>query len=156
VGTVCAYFGGGHVVQLPRQGYEEPVPIPKADRGVVEAALGKAVEQGQLWLVAGAASLCGEAVPVGVLADDARVLAPPPALPATEVLPAQVPAAWGGGEVTTALAILEGLSQKAGKPLPWPVVRMSLNAAFQTRLLERTVDSGPWPCDLAGAAQVRV
>jgi hypothetical protein len=156
VGAVRAYFGGGHVVQLPRQGFEEPVPIPKADRGVVEAALGKAVEQGQLWLIAGAASLCGEAVPAGVPADDARLLAPPPALPATEVLPAQLPAAWGGGEATTALAILEGLSQKAGKPLPWPLVRAALNAAFQTRLLERAVNSGPWPCDLAGAAHVRV
>jgi hypothetical protein len=155
VGAVCAYFAGGNVVQVPRQGYEEPVPIPRADRGVVEAALGKAVEQGQLWLIAGAASLCGEAVPAGVLADDSRFQAPPPPLPATEVLPAQLPAAWGGGEVTTGLAILEGLSQQAGKPLPWPLVRAALNAAFQTRLLERAVDSGPWPCDLAGAAHVR-
>jgi hypothetical protein len=74
----------------------------------------------------------------------------------TEVVPAQLPGAWAGGEATTALAILEGLSQQAGKPLPWPLVRAALNAAFQTRLLERAVNSGPWPCDLAGAAQVRV
>src|SRR5262245_30810368 len=50
-----------------RQGYEEPVTIPKADRGAVEAARSNAVEQGQLWLIAGAASLCGESVPAGLL-----------------------------------------------------------------------------------------
>ncbi|HYT89879.1 MAG TPA: DUF499 domain-containing protein [Gemmataceae bacterium] len=156
VHTMRVYFSGGNVVQVPRQGYEEPLTIPKADRSVVEVALAKAVEQGQLWLIAGMASLCGEAVPVGVLADDGRLQAPLPSLPATEVLPAQLPAVWASGEVTTVTAIVEGLSQKVGKPLPWPLVRTALNAAFQTRMLERTVDSGPWPCDLAGAAHVRV
>lgn len=156
VRAVCDYFSGATVVQVPRQGYEEPVTIPRADRSVIEAALGKAVELGQLWLIAGTASLCGEAVPAGVLADDARMQAPLSPLPATEVLPAQLPAAWDDGEATTGLAMLEALSQKAGKPLPWTAVRTALNAAFQTRMLERTVDSGPWPCDLAGAGHVRV
>ncbi len=156
IGAVGAYFAGGQVVQVRRQGYDEPVTIPKADRNVVETAIGKAVEQGQLWLVAETASLCGESVPAGVLSDDARLHLPLPPLPATDILPVQLPAAWPNGEVTTGLAILEALSQKAGKPLPWTVVRTALNAAFQTRMLERTVDSGPWPCDLAGATHVRV
>src|SRR5262249_954575 len=104
----------------------------------------------------GTASLCGEAVPAGVLADNGRLQAPPPPLPATEVLPAQLPAAWEGGEVTTGPAILEALSQKAGKPPPWALGRTARSAASRTRLLERAVDSGPWPCDLAGAAHVRV
>src|SRR5262245_14191101 len=70
-GSLFAYFAGGHVVQVPRQGYEEPVLIPKAERAVVEKAVGDAVQAGQLWLLAGQASLCAEAVPSGVLADDA-------------------------------------------------------------------------------------
>ena len=48
------------------------------------------------------------------------------------------------------------MSQKAGKRLPWAVVHTALNATFQTRMLERTVDSGPWPCDLPGAANLLV
>src|SRR5205085_12481540 len=57
---------------------------------------------------------------------------------------------------TTAAALADALSAKAGKPLPWNTVRAALNGAFQMRLLERSVDSGPWPCDPAGASVVRV
>src|SRR5262249_17195266 len=71
--------------------------------------------------------------------------------PPSDLLPAQVPAAWNG-EGTTAAALADALSAKAGRPLPWSTIRAALTAAFQTRLLERSVDSGPWPCDRAGAA----
>lgn len=155
VGTAFDYFAGGHVVQVPRQGYHEPVTIPKASRQVVENAIGSAVEGGQLWLVAGPASLCGEAVPVGLVTEDARLLPPLPPIPATEVLPEQLPAAWTDGSAT-GLAIFQALSRKARKPFPWTTVRTALNAALQTRMVERTVDSGPWPCDLAGASSLRI
>jgi hypothetical protein len=149
------YFAGGRVVQVARQGYEEPVVIPRATSGVVEAAVVAAVEAGKLCLTAGAASLCGEAVPPGLLATGTTLQAPPAPLPPSDLLPAQVPAAWSG-EATTATALADALSAKAGKPLPWNTVRAALNGAFQTRLLERAVDSGPWPCDRAGASSVRV
>ena len=149
------YFAGGRVIQVARQGYEEPVIIPRAAAGVVEAALGAAVEAGKLCLVVGAASLCGEPIPAGLLSDQA-ILEPPPApIPPSDLLPAQIPAAWSG-ENTTAAALADALSAKAGRPLPWTTVRAALTAAFQTRLLDRAVDSGPWPCDRAGAAAVRV
>ena len=45
---------------------------------------------------------------------------------------------------------------KAGKPLPWATVRAAIDGACQGRLLERTEDSGPWPCDYAGAAKVKL
>jgi hypothetical protein len=61
---------------------------------------------------------------------------------------AGVPAAWSG-EATTTAALADTLSVKAGKPLPWNTVKAALNGAFQTRLLERAVDSRPWPCDRA-------
>ena len=35
---VREYFAGGHVVHLPREGYEEPVTIPQAEGEVIEAA----------------------------------------------------------------------------------------------------------------------
>jgi hypothetical protein len=143
------------VVQVARQGYEEPVSIPRAASGVIETAVVAAVEAGTLCLLAGGVSLCGESVPPGQLASGATLQAPPAPLPPSDLLPAQVPAAWSG-EATTAAALADALSVKASKPLPWNTVRAALNGAFQTRLLERAVDSGPWPCDRAGAALVRV
>lgn len=71
VGALFAYFAGDHVAQIPREGYDEPMTIPKADRVVVEKAVGEAVQTGHLWLVAGQASLWSEAVPPGVIAEDA-------------------------------------------------------------------------------------
>jgi hypothetical protein len=67
-----------------------------------------------------------------------------------------VPQAWGGGETTTAAALADALSAKAGKPLPWVTVRAALGGALQARLLELAVDSAPWPSDAAGAARVKV
>ncbi len=54
------------------------------------------------------------------------------------------------------VAIADALSAKAGKTLPWATVRTAIDGACQGRLLERTVDSGPWPCDYAGSPKVLV
>jgi hypothetical protein len=149
------YFAGGRVAQVARQGYEESVTIPHASAGVIEAAIGRAVEASQLWLTAGTASLCGEPVPTDLLAGDAALQLPPAPIPSSDVLPAQLPQAWGGN-TTTAAALAEALSAKAGKTLPWNTVCGAINGAFQAGQLERSVDSGPWSCDRAGASTVRV
>jgi hypothetical protein len=149
------YFAGGRTVQVPRQGYEEPMLVPRAAPGAVEAAVNAAVEAGKLCLSAGGVSLCGEPVPAGVLSEQAALQPPPAPIPPSDLLPAQLPAAWAG-EGTTAATLADALSAKAGRPLPWHTVRAALTAAFQTRLVVRSVDSGPWPCDWAGAAAVRV
>jgi hypothetical protein len=149
------YFAGGRVVQVARQGYEESVTVPKADREVVDSAIVAAVQTGQLWLVAGQASLCGESVPAGLLTDDAVLRSPPPAVSPVELLPDQLPAAWSG-ETATGSSILEALSQNRAVPLPWPLLRAALDGAFRTRMLERAVDSGPWPCELVDAVRLRV
>jgi hypothetical protein len=149
------YFAGGRVVKVPREGYEEPVMIPRAPRAVLEAAVTAAVREGLVSLLAGAASLCGEAVPAGLLTDEAVLLPPPPALPPGDLLPDRLPDAWPG-KTTTALSVAEALGRRVGRPQPWSTVTAALNGAFQARLLERTADSGPWPCDLAGATHVRV
>src|SRR5262249_18475702 len=71
------YFTGGHVVQVHHEGYDEPVLLPRADRAVVEKALCEAVQAGQVWLLAGQASLCGEPVPPGLLGAGALLCRPP-------------------------------------------------------------------------------
>ena len=150
VSVVAAYFGGGRVVQVAKEGYSEPLMIPTAPRPVIEAALRGAVEQGVIWLVSGPASLYREVVPAGVLSDSALLLPPPAAVPVQEVLPETLPEAWERQE-TTALSISVALSQRAGRNLPWVTIREAIDGAVRARFVERTLDSGPWPCDLNGA-----
>lgn len=155
VKSVVAYFRGGNVVKVPREGYEEPVVIPAADRSVVEAAIAQAVRAGRLWLTSGVASILAEDVPAGILTDEA-VLRPPPApISPADLLPANLPEVWATGE-TTVLGILVALSAKHGATLPWATVREAIDGAIRVRLLEKSIDSGPWPCDLSGAQNVKL
>ena len=155
VRDVVAYFRGGNVVQVPREGYTEPVVIPKAEPEVVHAVIAEAVKAGKLWLTTDAASICAEEVPAGILTDDAKLQPPPPPVPVTAVLPENLPEAWPGAE-TTALAVAGALSRMGGKPLPWATVREAIDGAIRARLLEKTIDSGPWPCDFSGAQYVKL
>jgi hypothetical protein len=155
-GALVAYFAGGHVVQVDRGGYAEPMTIPRADRATVAQAVNAAVKSGYLWLTAGPASLYGEDIPTGVLTDAAQLQAPPQPIAATQVLAPNLPDAWSSGTETSVRAIADALSTKAGRPLPWKVLRDAIDGAFTARDLERTPDSGPWPCDAGGASAVRV
>ncbi|MBI4318932.1 MAG: hypothetical protein HY675_10605 [Chloroflexi bacterium] len=152
---VLTYFRCGHVVKVQRAGYEEPVIIPRADREVVETAVEAAIKAGKLWLTSGPASILSEDVPAGLLADEAILQAPPRAISALEVASEALPEAWKGN-ITTALEIAVALSNKLGKNLPWATVRDAIDGAIRARLLERTIDSGPWPCDYAGARLVKL
>ncbi|XYI02071.1 DUF499 domain-containing protein [Sorangium sp. So ce1128] len=152
---IAAYFGGGKAVKVPREGYEDVFIIPAAGRDAVTRAVGEAVKAGRLWLTVGAASLLGEPVPEDLLSDDAVLQAPPLPIGASDVLPASLPDAWLE-EPTTALAILQVLSTTAGKTLPWSIVKAAIDGAIRSRLLETTPESNPWPCDVGGAARVKV
>jgi len=149
------YFAGGHVVHMPKEGYQEVVPIPAAPRHVVDEAVRDAVQGGRLWLLSGPASIWSEEIPPGMLTPTVHLYPPPSPVSPIDLLQANLPEAWEGGE-TTALSIAHALSGRAGVALPWPVVRKALDGAFNYNYLERTVDSGPWPCTYAGAANVRV
>ena len=48
------------------------------------------------------------------------------------------------------------LSKKVGKTLPWVTVREALDSGFKARMIERSPDAGPWPCDYSGAKQVKI
>ncbi|HAG07344.1 MAG TPA: hypothetical protein DCL13_04140, partial [Peptococcaceae bacterium] len=155
VRDVVAYFRGGNVIHVPREGYTEPVVIPKAGREAVYAAIAAAVKAGKLWLTTDVASVFAEEIPAGVLTDDAKLQPPPSPVPVTGVLPENLPEAWSGTE-TTALAIAGALSRKVAKPLPWATVREAIDGAIRARLLEKTLDSGPWPCAFSGAQHIRL
>jgi hypothetical protein len=146
------YFSG-QTISIKYEGYEEPFTIPQASRAVIHEAVQAAVKEKRLWLLSGQASLLAEDVPPDVLVDDATLQAPPPPLVAKDVLPANLPEAWNGHRETTARAIADALSTKAGRVLPWLLVRDALTAAFNARFLERY---GSWPCDYAGSRMVTV
>lgn len=149
------YFAGGHLVAVPREGYEERLAVPKAERDIVESSVQTAVRDGKLWLTSGPASILAEEIPAGLLTDDAVLQAPLAPISTMDLLPERLPEAWSDG-TTTAIAISAALSRRAGKVLPWMTVREAIDGAFRARLMERALDSGPWPCELTGAQAVKL
>jgi hypothetical protein len=154
VKDVLGYFAGGKVVQIPKEGYTEPMAVPGAERSVVEAAIGAAVEQGYAWIISGPASLFKEPIPAGVLSDDATLLPPPAPIPVVDLLPGALPTAWQDDEAN-GLGISVALSSKAGRTLPWVTVRDAIEGAIRARVLERTTKSGLWPCELDAARNAK-
>jgi hypothetical protein len=152
--AVADHFNGSTVVQIERDGYKEPMQIPKAAQPVVDKAIGAAVESGVLWLLSGPASILGEPIPAGVLNANAKLCAPPEVIGAPEILAENLPDAWKDGE-TSALSIATALSVKAGKTLPWKTVRDVITAAVNARFVELTKDSQPWPNDFSAAQFVK-
>lgn len=149
---VYRYFTGSTRIRGEYEG--ETKAIPRAAREIVNQAIQAAVKEKRLWLLSGRASLLAEDVPADLFTDEATLQAPPPPLAAKDVIPDNVPEAWKGRTETTARDIAEALSAKAGKALPWLIVRDALTAAFNARFVERI--GGQWPCDYAGAGMVRV
>ena len=155
VKDVMDYFSGSKVIQVPKEGYTEPVTIPKASHEAVEGAIAAAVRSGKLWLLSGPASILGEEIPTGILNDGATLRKRPLAIPATEILSETLPDAWEG-KSATALSIATALHQKQEVNLPWTVVRDVIDAALRASFIMLDTDSGPWPCELAGAQNVRL
>jgi hypothetical protein len=155
IAELCGYFAGGKVVKLRKDGYDEPVTIPKASREAIYTAVEQAVEQGKLWLSSGQASILAESIPAGLLTDAAQLEPPPQPIPTSDVTPLALPDVWTG-PTATALAIAVALSNKAGTNLPWATVRDAINGAIRARAIELALDSAPWPSDLASAQKIRL
>jgi len=149
------YFSGQHLVEVDKGGYSENLLIPAASAEAIITAVLAAVKNSRVWLVNGTVSVLGEEVPPGFANAAAQLLPPPDALSAVDLLPTQLAEAWTGEE-TTAHLLHASLSAKAGKPLPWLWVRNALEEGFRLGLIERTLDSGAWPCDLGGAGAVKI
>lgn len=155
VASVRQFFDGRHTLRVARGGYDEPIPVPKAAPATVDEAVRAAVAEGRLWLSAGPVSLLEEDVPPGMLTESAELLAPPVPLSPLSLLPEELPGAWSEGSLN-GWSLTAALSQRFGRTLPWKTVTASLEAAFRSGLLERTPDSGPWPCDYGGAKALRM
>jgi len=148
-----AYFRGGHLVQVDKGGYEEPMMIPKAAAEVVRDAVRQAVEDGRLWLTNGPATVLGETIPTGILNESAELRKPPEPIAAAELLSANLPAAWTDGKCS-ALSIATALSNKLGRNLPWMTVATAISSAINARFLELVDGSASWPCGYPSAGGV--
>jgi hypothetical protein len=155
LGELTEYFSGKTVIKLAMPGFQEKATVPRYERVVLESAVNEAVRTGTLWLTSGSASLLGERVPMSLWSEKATLRLPPPPVPMADVLPESLPEVWADGAPTGA-EILAAIAKKTGKPVPWGLVKGALDQAFSEGLLERTPDSGPWPCDSTGAAAVTV
>jgi len=155
VQAVLAYFNGKTVVQVPRDGYTEPVSIPKAGTEVVNKAIAAAVEGEALWLTSGPASVLAEPIPAGVLTPKAILREPPAMIAAAEILPENLPDAWSEGQAT-ALSIATALSQRLGHTMPWKTVKDVITASINARFTELDGTSGEWPCDYPVAQSVKL
>lgn len=153
--TVYSFFSGKHVVKIPKDGYEEPLVIPGLEKEIIEKAIGEAVKVGKVWLISGMASILKEEIPAGILTPEAMMYPPPTSINSADLLPDNLPDSWKEDQ-TTALAISVALSKKAEKPLPWPLIQECIDGAFRARFIERTPESGSWPCDFGWAGQVRI
>jgi len=149
------YFRGGTVVQADRNGYQEPMQIPKAAQEVVETAIHAAVADGTIWLLSGPASIFGEPIPAGVLNASGKLCVPPVVIAAAEILPENLPDAWKDGNAS-GLSVATALSVKVGKTLPWKTIRDVISGALQARFLELEAGSQAWPCDFPSAQFVRL
>ena len=116
VKDVMDYFSGSKVIQVAKEGYTEPVTIPKASREAVEGAIEAAVRSGKLWLLSGPASILGEEIPTGILNDGATLRKRPLAISATEILSETLPDAWEG-QVGHGPFHCHGLTPEAGREL---------------------------------------
>ena len=152
---VVGFFDRRHAVRVPREGYEDVFPVPRAPRHVAEKTIGEAVKAGILWFTVGPSSVFEEDIPQGLLTDSAELHSPPVPIAATAILPQNLAAAWGQ-ETTTAAAILNALSVAQGRPLPWSVMADAISGALRARLPELAPDSGTWPCGWTGATGVRL
>ena len=135
VRNLLAYFAGGHVVHVSKQGYDDMLAVPACPPDVVLEAVREAVGAGALWLVNGPSSCWKDEIPAGVLDEDA-VLRPPPALvPVQEFTEEALPGAWTDGE-TNGAAIESALSHQRGERMPWGLVRESISEAVNSRWLD--------------------
>jgi hypothetical protein len=150
-----AFFAGGKTMKLSRGGYEESLAVPRVPAPAVDAAVTAAVRNGKIWLTSGPASFLAEDVPAGLLTDDAILQAPPSPIPPVDLLPQRTPEAWTDG-ATTGQVLVAVLSKHIGKVLPWTTVRDAIEGALRARMIERTPDSGAWPCDYSGSANLRL
>ena len=150
---VETYFGGGHVVQVANEDYDEPYTIPRCSGEVVRAAVERAVKEGTVWLSSGPTSVWKEPIPYGALGANAVLHPPPEPIAPQDLVEAALPGAWTDGR-TNGIALAQALSQARGTTLPWGLVRDAITASTASRWLRLAVGSSSVDCAYEAAGSL--
>ena len=142
---VVEYFGGGRVVQVPKEGYDERHVIPRCAERMVRDAVHRAVEAGTVWLTNGPTSVWKESIPYGALDPDGLLRPAPAPIAAHELTEEALPGAWRDGR-TNGIALTQALSRRRGTVLPWGLVRDGIAASAASRWLSLSDGSRPVDC----------
>ena len=153
LGEVAAYFGGGRVVRVPQDGYDEPYTIPRCSEPEVREAVSRAVEQGIVWLTYGPTSVWKEPIPYGALEPDAVLRPAPEPIAAHELTQEALPGAYKDGRVN-AISLTQALSRSRGEALPWGLVRDAIENAAASRWLRLSDGSTSVNCGYEAAGGV--
>ncbi len=143
--ALLEYFAGDHVATIPREGYEDRLPIPACPDDIVVEAVAEAVADGTLWVTNQPATVWKEPVPAGTLSANAELRPAPEPVTAQDLTQEALPEAWSENR-TSGLSLTQALCQQRSEMVPWGVVREGIAAAVNTRWLLRTADSGPIEC----------
>lgn len=149
VASLRAYFAGGHVIPVAG---EDPVVIPAAGVGVLDAAITSAVETGRLRYRKDIICLQAEAMPARVLADDGELMMPMAAPSPAALLPQNLAQAWNEDKAT-AESLYRALAEQIGGSIPWAPIRQAIDDAVRLGLL--AVTDGHWPVDRGVAGSVK-
>lgn len=153
LGEVAAYFGGGRVVRVPQDGYDEPYTIPRCSDREVREAVNRAVEQGIVWLTYGPTSVWKEPIPYGALEPGAVLRPAPEPIAAHELTQEALPGAYKDGRVN-AISLTQALSRSRGEALPWGLVRDAIENAAASRWLRLSDGSTSVNCGYEAAGGV--
>ncbi len=153
VESLVRHFAGGHVATIPRDGYDDHLPVPACPEPIVLDAVGSAVKDGTLWVTNPPATSWKEPIPAGTLNVSAMLHPPPDRVEPRHLTEDEVPAAWSDRR-TNGLALTQALCQKRASSVPWGMVREGIGDAVQARWLELARGSGPIDCTYDQAVQV--
>ncbi len=153
VRSLLGYFSGDRTAVIPRDGYDDELPIPACADKTVFRAVEIAVRDGTVWITNRPATAWKEPIPPGALNQEAMLRPPPAQIDSAQLTEEQAPAAWSNGE-TTGLKLTQFLSQSQSPELPWGAVREGIRNAISSGWLQLAGGSGPVDCDFSGAARV--
>jgi hypothetical protein len=157
VSELASYFDGKVLtIEHQDEGWSEQKAIPRCPEAKVLDAVGAAAKSGNLWLLSGPASVCGEEPPAGVLTKAAIARPPPAAIDVSSLTQEALPDAWTG-DTATVLGVAQALAALRGvAALPWKLVETAVSGAISYGFLRSLPGPVTWPCQQheAGAMQL--
>jgi len=157
IADLVSYFDG-HTLTIdhPDEGWTEQKPIPRCPEAKVLDAVSTAVKNGTVWITSGAASVWGDAPPVGIISKTAVLRTPPDPISVSSLTPEALPDAWTDGKASVH-SIEQALAAQRGViSLPWKLVEAAITAAMNSGFIRVIPGGVAWPCQPHEAAAVQI